>query len=155
MNGLRMVSPLVLIMALGYVLRRRGMLGEDVALRMNRLLFYVALPAWLFRSILRAGAEPMDHLHLFTACHVGFVLVPALAWLLALPARDPRERLGVSVLSAIRANKITFQKNAVFQLPPIFFGFKVPRTRLELACPFRRQPLKLVCLPIPPPGQIK
>ena len=106
MNGLRMVSPLVLIMALGYVLRRRGMLGEDVALRMNRLLFYVALPAWLFRSILRAGAEPMDHLHLFTACHVGFVLVPALAWLLALPARDPRERLGVSVLSAIRANNI-------------------------------------------------
>ena len=33
-------------------------------------------------------------------------MVPALAWLLALPARDPRERLGVSVLSAIRANNI-------------------------------------------------
>ncbi len=106
MNGLRMVSPLVIVMALGYFLRRRGMLEGDVTFRMNRLLFYVALPAWLFRSILRAGAAPMDHLHLFTACHVGFFLVPALAWLLALPFREPRERLGVSVLSAIRSNNI-------------------------------------------------
>jgi hypothetical protein len=29
----------------------------------------------------------------------------------------------------------------------------VPRTRFELAHRNRRQPLKLVCLPIPPPGQ--
>jgi hypothetical protein len=30
----------------------------------------------------------------------------------------------------------------------------VPEARLELACPYGRHPLKMVCLPIPPFGQI-
>jgi hypothetical protein len=31
--------------------------------------------------------------------------------------------------------------------------FTVPEARLELACPFGRHPLKMVCLPVPPFGQ--
>ena len=31
---------------------------------------------------------------------------------------------------------------------------KVPGARLELAYPFERHPLKVVCLPVPPSGQI-
>ena len=39
--------------------------------------------------------------------------------------------------------------------PFAFLLFMVPRTRLELAHRNRHYPLKVACLPIPPPGRIR
>ena len=46
-------------------------------------------------------------------------------------------------------NEIRIPAKRVFRL----CLFTVPEARLELACPFGRHPLKMVCLPVPPFGQ--
>jgi hypothetical protein len=46
--------------------------------------------------------------------------------------------------------KRKIKKKGRLNAVPLF----VPEARLELACPFGRHPLKMVCLPVPPFGQI-
>jgi len=50
MNLFGVVLPVFLIIALGYALRLRGFLGEDLNEGLSRLVFYVAAPALLFHS---------------------------------------------------------------------------------------------------------
>ncbi len=61
-----------------------------------------------------------------------------------------------STNSATRAGRIPISRNLIvgcFLIVVSSFPFLVPRTRLELARLNRHYPLKVACLPIPPPGQ--
>ena len=45
------VAPIVLMIALGYFLRRKGMLGEGFLKNGNKLVFQLCLPSMLFVNI--------------------------------------------------------------------------------------------------------
>ena len=45
------VAPIVLLIALGYFLRQKGMLGEGFLKNGNKLVFQLCLPAMLFVNI--------------------------------------------------------------------------------------------------------
>ena len=49
--SLNATVPVFLMMALGYVFRRLGLLGEDVAQKMNRFVFQVTLPVLVFGDL--------------------------------------------------------------------------------------------------------
>lgn len=106
MNSVLMVLPLMLVMALGVLFRRTGLLGEETIPRLNAILYWGALPALLFRSILKVGSGIFADPNLFWAVHVSFLLVPGIAWLLARPFSSDRKRIAVSVLVAIRSNNV-------------------------------------------------
>lgn len=101
-----MVLPLALVMALGVLFRRIGMLGEETVPRLNAILYWAALPALLFRSILKVGSGIFADPNLFWAVHVSFLVVPGIAWLMAIPFTRDRRRIAVSVLVAIRSNNV-------------------------------------------------
>lgn len=101
-----MVLPLVLIMILGAVFRFMGILGDESVPKLNALLYWAAIPALLFRSILRVGSGIFSDPNLFWAVHVSFLVVPGIAWLISSAFSSSRRCIAVSVLVSIRSNNI-------------------------------------------------
>jgi len=106
MDPFLMVLPLALVMALGVVFGRIGLLTEDTVPKLNAILYWAALPALLFRSILRVGGGIFSDPNLFWAVHVSFILIPGIAWLISSRFTRERRKIAVSVLVAVRANNV-------------------------------------------------
>jgi len=106
MRGLVMVTPLVLVIALGALLRRLGVLKQESIPQFNNVLYWGVLPILLFRTTLKVGEGLFSNPNLFIAVHVSFLVVPGVAWLLASFFCKDRKRVAVSVLISIRANNI-------------------------------------------------
>jgi predicted permease len=98
------LAPIILLVALGVVLGRLRFLGPGFAEDLNKLVFWVALPALLFRSVARAahpGPQTFSLLGLLVAATcVGALAGWAAAWVLRLPA----ESRGTLSQSAFRGN---------------------------------------------------
>lgn len=93
-------------MAAGWIARRRGLIREESISQLNDLLYWIGLPALLFRSTLSVGKDAFSSPNLFLAVHLSFILTPAVAWLLAsLYHKDPSRR-AVSVLVSVRSNNV-------------------------------------------------
>ncbi len=106
MAGLSAIFSLLLVILLGWTLRRTGFLSDELSAGLIRLLYYVGLPALLFRKISSVGPEAIADPNLFLAVHVTLFVVPLLAWGLAILFRENRSRLAVSVLLADRSNNV-------------------------------------------------
>ncbi len=106
--SLNVVSPLFLSMALGYVLKRLGMYDGATLKVINKLVFKVFLPVYLFYSIysadLSAAFEPKAML---------FAVVAILIWFLLLMVIVPlfekeNAKRGVMVQAMFRSNFVLF-----------------------------------------------
>lgn len=106
MAGLSAIFSLLLVILLGWTLRRTGFLSDTLSTGLIRLLYYVGLPALLFRKISSVGPDAIADPNLFIAVHVTLFVVPLLAWGLARLFREERSRLAVSVLLADRSNNV-------------------------------------------------
>lgn len=98
------ISPIVLLVLLGYILARVRFLGAAFMADLNKLAFWVALPALLFRSVAKAdtpGPQTLDLLLLLAAV----TLVVAVAgWLSAAALKMPRTSFGTLSQAAFRGN---------------------------------------------------
>ncbi len=106
MESFLMVLPLALVMGLGLLFRRLGILGEGTVPRLNSILYWAALPALLFRSILGVGSGIFSDPNLFWAVHVTFLVAPAISLIMARAFTKDKKRNAVSVLSSIRSNNV-------------------------------------------------
>lgn len=106
MASFLMVLPVAMVMGLGALFRRIRFLDDETVLRLNSMLYWAALPAFIFRSILGVGREILSNSSLFWALHVSFLLVPAVALVLGRLFTTDRKRLAVSVLTSIRSNNV-------------------------------------------------
>ena len=113
---LNTLAPVFLVVLLGALLRRSGFLTEAFASALNRFVFWVPLPVFLFRSIqaseFRSGSLPA------AAVMMGATLaVAAISWFGAsLFGISPRSR-GSFCQSVFRSN------NAYVGLPVILFAY--------------------------------
>lgn len=108
MQGVSMVFPLFFVIALGFLLRRTGLLSKHCAGQLTGVLYWAVLPVLLFRTTLRIGSGVFENLNLFWAIHATFLIVPAIAWAGASLLRrgEPRPRRAVSVLVSMRSNNV-------------------------------------------------
>jgi hypothetical protein len=106
MAGLSAVIPLLLTILLGWSLRRRDYLKEETTQQLLWLLYWVSLPALLFRRTVAVGAETLLNGNLFLVIHIAFFFMPPLAWLLARLCGESRSRSAVSTLVSIRSNNV-------------------------------------------------
>jgi predicted permease len=106
MHGILIVTPLVLVMAVGWLARRFGIIREDSISQLNDLLYWIGLPALLFRSTLSVGKDAFSSPNLFIAVHLAFLVTPALAWFIASFRRESPKRRAVSVLVSVRSNNV-------------------------------------------------
>ena len=96
------VLPIFLVIGVGYILRYREFLTNDTNDRLSKLVFYIALPALLFKSTASTPlALAVDSRTL--GCAAGVMVFTAFALYAAAFRMDPSRR-GVFTQGAMRSN---------------------------------------------------
>jgi predicted permease len=96
--------PLILLIALGAVLSRVRFLGAQFAADLNKLAFWIALPALLFRSAAGASEATAATWWLLGVMLLGTVLVSLIAWGWSRAVGVPAVGQGTFVQSSFRGN---------------------------------------------------
>lgn len=102
------VMPLLIMMAVGFLLRRINLVQKDVFLVVNRIVFYVGLPCLIFHNLITKQNSSDADWGVVLVCVAGIVILFALSWLI-MPhiEKDPRRRGAISQ-AAIRSNDSIF-----------------------------------------------
>lgn len=102
------IFPLMVMMATGYGLKRLAGISESVFLIINRIIFYVAIPSQVFRSIAFSDIG-MEKQGFFCLWIVGWILIVFVLCQLLIPRwmPDPK-RSGVAVQATVRSNDAIF-----------------------------------------------
>ncbi len=102
--ALNATLPIILMVIVGYFLKRIGLISKDLAKGMNTLVFKVFLPVMLFLNIYKVES--------FAAIDFGYVLYAIgavlLIWIVMIPITlltvKEKERRGVMIQAAFRSN---------------------------------------------------
>ena len=98
------VAPIIIMVAIGYFLKRIGFIGSDFAKMANRLVFHVFLPAMLFLNVYRI--ENIGAMDFSFVIYAAAMLIAV--FLLALPAvvalTKSTSRRGVLLQASFRSN---------------------------------------------------
>lgn len=102
----RAVAPLFLLVGLGCLARRLGMLSRQTAMEGNTLCFRVLIPVLLFRNVFRSDlGQDLDG-GLLAFCLAGVLLEFLLAMLIVPRLEPSRPARGVLVQAAFRSNTV-------------------------------------------------
>jgi malate permease and related proteins len=98
------LAPLVLLIVLGAALARIRFLGSAFITDLNKLAFWIALPALLFTSASGAASPHSGTFHLFAVLVVGTALITLLAFAASFALRMPASTRGTLMQAAFRGN---------------------------------------------------
>ncbi len=87
------IVPIFVIITVGWIARCNGFIEEEFLGPANRLVYYLAIPAMIFRSISRASLTAQFHIRVLAITLVCIFAVFAITWGLGIAARIKRERL--------------------------------------------------------------
>ncbi|MBA3686760.1 MAG: AEC family transporter, partial [Planctomycetes bacterium] len=96
------LAPVLVLLGLGWGLRRARLLSDAGSDDLNRLCYWVLLPAHLFVTIARCDLRSAFSVTALLAALIGLVVGFAAAWLLG--ARLPPAERGSVISGAFRAN---------------------------------------------------
>lgn len=116
MQVVEAVGPIVLLIGLGAVLARWRFLGAAFAADLNKLAFWVALPALVFRAAATASAPADRTLALFGLLAAGTVGICLAGYAVAMAAGVPGKSRGTFAQAAFRGNL------ALVGVPVLSFG---------------------------------
>jgi Predicted permeases len=107
LKGVLIILPLAIVIATGIALRAFGFFQAGDRERLTRLLYWIAIPALLFRTTYLSGREFTQHANLFFGLYASTIAMPLLTYLLMLPRyRNNRPLLALSTMSGVRANNV-------------------------------------------------
>jgi len=101
---IEILSPLLLLVLLGLLLARLKFLGRDFMADLNKLVFWVALPALLFRSVTHAETPSPATLSLLGLLLLGTAFIATAGWIGARLLKMPHTCSGTLAQSAFRGN---------------------------------------------------
>ena len=105
------VAPLFLLLAVGVLLQRLGMISPQTENQMNNLVFRCFLPLLLFHNITTAQTGNLNpRLLLFSAASV--LVMFGLSFCITLPLEKENARRGVLIQSMFRSNFVLFGQEA-------------------------------------------
>ncbi len=104
MSVLAIVLPVFLVIALGAVLTRTRFLGPELLAELNRLTYFVGLPAYLFSSIAGASVGGGRAMTVFGVMGGATLLALGVAYVAAKLRGVPPESFGSFLHAAIRGN---------------------------------------------------
>lgn len=113
MKTLETLLPVMLLIGTGWVLARIRLLGAQFIGDMNKLCFYVALPAFIFRSMAEVRVPVGGAIQLFLLLFVCTLLAALLAVVLGVLLGARRESLG-------SVAQVSFRGNLAYAGIPIF-----------------------------------
>jgi predicted permease len=98
------IVPVFAVILLGLAIRSTGYLPREIIGPLNRLVFYIAIPAMIFRALAKASFSAHFDPYLLAGTLVPVVVVFALSIGLARLTRIPRHRRGTFVQSCFHGN---------------------------------------------------
>lgn len=104
MTILDTLAPLILLIALGAGLARIRFLGREFMADLNKLAFWITLPALLFVSASRATEPGGQTVRLVTVLITSALLITLVAWVVSLLLRLPSSVRGTFMQSTFRGN---------------------------------------------------
>lgn len=102
--SLNAVLPIFIILLLGYVLKVKGIIDDNVVKKMNIILFYVALPALLFRDIASADLKDFFDVKLLALAISSSLISFIVIWIGAEHFIKEKSSIGSFVQGAFRSN---------------------------------------------------
>ncbi len=106
--SLKVVAPIFVIMALGYLLKQLKMVNDTTVTQMNSVNFRTFLPTSIFLSIYKANVAESLNIRLMLLCAVG-VLVIFFALMAVVPKLEPENPRRSSLIQGIyRSNFVIF-----------------------------------------------
>jgi predicted permease len=101
--ALNAILPMIIIIAVGYVLKQIGIINEEIARGLNRLVFVLLIPVFMFYSIYNMEAFHIDwNLSVFLI--VMILMLYVIGWLVAKFFIVDHQSKAVIIQSAIRSN---------------------------------------------------
>ncbi len=97
--------PIILMLSLGALLSRLRFLGNNFMADLNKLVFWVALPSFIFRNILHVESPGSAAWKIFLCLMACTLLVTVLAWLTGFFLPIPRRSIGTTAQGAFRGNQ--------------------------------------------------
>lgn len=104
MTAVNAVAPIVLMIALGYFLRQRGMLGEGFLKNGNKLVFKLCLPSMLFVNVYNVPGLADIHWDIVLYGSVALCVIFLLGIGIAVITTPALKRRGVVTQCAFRSN---------------------------------------------------
>lgn len=98
------ISPIVLMIALGYVLRNQGLLREDFLKNGNKLVFKICLPSMLFVNIYNVPSIADIHWDIVIYASCALCLIFLLGILISVITTPEAKRRGVVAQCTFRSN---------------------------------------------------
>ncbi len=104
MNIVTTIIPIFTIILLGWLARSRGFMPPEFLGPANRLVYYLAIPAMIFRSISKASLATRFNFEVIGVTLSAVIIIFAIAWRTGLIIRVERKRLATFVQSAFHGN---------------------------------------------------
>jgi predicted permease len=124
------LAPILLLIALGSVLAHLRFLGRDFIADLNKLVFWVALPALIFVGVAQIGHAGAQTTRLIGVLVASTLAVLAFGWIAGLLLRLPGSGVGTLAQAAFRGNL------AYIGIPVLAYAFDAldkPARELEMA----------------------
>lgn len=108
MKGVLIIAPLFILIGLGVVLKHVKFLRKSDADVFSKLLYYIVLPALLFRTTYNAGGDIWAHGNLFLASYIAMIALPVIAFCITHYAtlRGDRKGQALSAMVSARTNNM-------------------------------------------------
>lgn len=98
------IIPIFSIVIIGWLIRLKGFVPPEFLGPANRLVFYIAIPAMIFRSVAKSSFKAQFNLTVLIITLFSVVAVFALAWIAGKITNRERKNLGTYVQSSIHGN---------------------------------------------------
>jgi predicted permease len=106
--GLGVVLPLFVVMSIGYLSRKVGLIDDSGVGVVNRLVFWVFLPAILFVSVYETNLKEVFNIPLILFSVIGTTVVFIVSLSIVPRLEKRRDRCGVIIQGLIRGNEVYF-----------------------------------------------
>jgi predicted permease len=103
-NVVTTIIPIFVIIILGWLARVYGFIRAEFISPANRLVFYLAIPAMVFRSVSKASLNSQFDGKVVTLALLSVCIVFGIAWILARRGALPRSRRGSFIQNSFHGN---------------------------------------------------
>lgn len=132
--SLNVAMPMFIVMFVGYILMKKGLITEDFKNRANTLVFYVALPAKLFTDIVSGDIREIMDIRFVVFSIITTIIAFLVAWLLAELLIKDKTQIGAFVHGAYRGNFVyigivlvqNIMGKEVIACAPLIIAFVLP-----------------------------
>jgi len=99
-----LVAPVFLIVALGYLLKKLGMINDNFVKLSSRIVFSVSLPALIFTEVSKTDLTQILNLELIGFAYAGTLVTFFIVWIISIPSVKIATDRTVFIQGSFRGN---------------------------------------------------